>query len=88
MLTILFLIIVSASVLGVILLAIVATGIRQEPSTEELSERTPNLIAVFVRRLLGVYVHKPNSPSNLTGTTEAMPQHTTPIPADPVAEPK
>lgn len=65
MLTILFLIIASASVLGVILLAIVATGIRQEPSTEELSERTPNLTAVFVRRMLGVYVHKPNSPSNL-----------------------
>lgn len=61
MLEILVLIIGFAAVLAVLLLVIVVVGIRQEPTTEELGEQAPNLIAAFVRRLLGTYVHKPDS---------------------------
>jgi len=44
----------------VLLLVIVIIGIRQEPPVEELGEQAPSLIAAFVRRLLGVYVRKPD----------------------------
>ena len=60
MLTILVLLIGSVSILAVLLLVIVVTGIRQEPPMEELSEQAPSLMAVFVRRFLGVYVRKAN----------------------------
>jgi hypothetical protein len=65
MLTILMLIVGSAAVLVVLLLIIVVIGIRQEPTTDELSEQAPSLIAAFVRRMLGVYVRRPYSTSNL-----------------------
>jgi hypothetical protein len=39
-------------------LAIVVVGIRQEPA--ELSSRAPSLGTALVRRLLGVYVHRPD----------------------------
>jgi hypothetical protein len=55
----------SAAALVVPLLVIVVIGIRQEPSTEELREQAPGFIAAFVRRLLGVYVRKPDSTLNL-----------------------
>ena len=51
----------SPAVLVVLLLIIVMIGIHQEPSLEELGEQAPSLIAAFVRRLLGVYVRKPDS---------------------------
>jgi hypothetical protein len=62
MLTILILI-GSVTVLVVLLLTIVVIGVRPEPQTDELSEQPPSLIAAFVRRLLGVYVRKPDSPA-------------------------
>jgi len=65
MFTILILFVVSLAVLGMLLLLIVVIGIRQEPPTEELSGQAPSLIAAFVRRLLGVYVRKPDSPPKL-----------------------
>jgi hypothetical protein len=65
MLAILVLLIVSVTVLTLLLLVIVVVGIRQEPPTEELSEHASNLIAAFVRRLLGLHVRKPGSPRNL-----------------------
>ncbi|MBO0824534.1 MAG: hypothetical protein J2P27_11875 [Actinobacteria bacterium] len=49
----------SAAVSVVLLLVIVIIGIRQEPSMEELGEQAGSPIAAFVRRLLGVYVRKP-----------------------------
>jgi hypothetical protein len=55
----------SPAVLVVLLLIIVMIGIHQEPSLEELGEQAPSLIAAFVRRLLGVYVRKPDSPPKL-----------------------
>ena len=59
MLTILILVVGSVTVFVLLLLVIVVIGIRQEPSMEELREQAPSLPAVFVRRLLGVYVRKP-----------------------------
>ena len=66
MLTILILVVGSVAILVVLLLLIVVIGIRQEPPTEELSEQAPSLTTVFVRRLLGVYVRKPDSPPRTT----------------------
>ena len=65
MLTVLVLLIGPMTILVVLLLVIVVIGIRQEPLTEELSWQAPCLIAAFVRRLLGVYVRKPDSPPKL-----------------------
>ena len=66
MLTILILVVGSVAILVVLLLLIVVIGIRREPATEELSEQAPSLTTVFVRRLLGVYVRKPDSPPRTT----------------------
>ena len=71
MLTILILV-GSMTILAVLLLVIVVTGIRQEPPTEELSEQAPSLTTVFVRRLLGVYVRKPDSHPRTTSLVGPM----------------
>ena len=72
MLTILILVVGSVAILVVLLLLIVVIGIRQEPPTEELSEQAPSLTTVFVRRLLGVYVRKPDSPPRTTSLAGPM----------------
>ena len=72
MLTILILI-GSVTVLFALLLAIVVIGVRHEPQTEELSEQAPSLIAALVRRLLGVYVRKPDSPAILKSPRRSEP---------------
>jgi hypothetical protein len=56
------LVLLSVTILVVFLLVIVVVGIRQEPSTKELSEQASSLIAAFVRRLIGLHVRKPGSP--------------------------
>jgi excisionase family DNA binding protein len=70
MLAILVALIVSVAIFVILLLAIVVVGIRQEPPTEELSERASCLIAALVRRLLGLHVRKPGSPPNLVQSDE------------------
>jgi hypothetical protein len=47
-------------VLVLVLLAIVVIGMRQEPPMGELSMQAPSLFAASVRRVLGVYVRKPD----------------------------
>jgi hypothetical protein len=59
MLTILVLAVGVVMVLVLVLLAIVVIGMKQEP-TDELNMRAPNLFAALVRRMLGVYVRKPD----------------------------
>ena len=59
MLTVLILVVFAVAVLVLILLAIVVVAIRQEPRDAEMSNEAPSLIAVFVRRLLGVYLRRP-----------------------------
>jgi hypothetical protein len=71
MLTILAVLIVSVTIVVVLLLVIVVVGIRQEPPAEELSEQASSLIAPFVRRLFGLHVRKPNSPSHLDQGSES-----------------
>ena len=47
--------ILAVAVMGLVLvvLAVVVVGIRQEPSTQELTRQAPRLIATLARRLLG-----------------------------------
>ncbi len=63
MLTILFLAVGSVMVFVLVLLAVVVVAIKQEPQAEELATQPPNAITAWVRRLLGVYVRKPDQPS-------------------------
>ena len=60
MLTVLVLAVGAAMLLVLVLLAIVVVGMRQEAPTEELSMQAPSLFAASIRRLLGVYVRKPD----------------------------
>jgi hypothetical protein len=87
MLTLLVLVVGFATILVMLLLVIVVIGIRREPSTEELSEQSPSLITAFVRRLLGVHVRKPDSPSNIDQGDKALSSVRTPPLAGPMDEP-
>ena len=62
MLTALILVVFAAVALVLVLLAVVVVAIRQEPRDTEMSIVAPSLIAVMVRRLLGVYVRRPTPP--------------------------
>jgi hypothetical protein len=64
MLTVLILIVFAVVVLVLILLVVVVVAIRQEPRDVEMSNVAPSLIAVMVRRLLGVYVRRPTPPAD------------------------
>lgn len=50
----------AVSIFVLVLFAIVVAGIRQEPPGDELAMQAPSLIAAMARRLLGVYVRKPD----------------------------
>ena len=64
MLTVLTLVVSVVVVLVLILLAIVVVAIRQEPRDTEMRHVAPSLIAVMVRRLLGVYLRRPTPPAD------------------------
>lgn len=64
-LTILMLTVGAAAILAVLLFLMVVIGIRRESPMAELSERAPGLAAMLARRVLGVYVSKPDSPITL-----------------------
>ncbi len=64
MLTALILVVFAAVALVLIMLAVVVVDIRQEPRDTEMSNIAPSLIAVMVRRLLGVYVRRPSPPAD------------------------
>jgi len=66
MLTALLSLVIATSVLVLILLAAVVAGIRREHSTAEMDSWAPDLLARMARRLLGVYVRRPDP----TGDTE------------------
>ena len=70
MLTALILVVFAAVALVVILLAVVVVAIRQEPRDAEMSNVAPSLIAVLVRRLLGVHLRRPASPADRTDCQE------------------
>jgi hypothetical protein len=60
MLTILVLTVGAVMVLVLVLLTVVVAGIKQELPAQELKMQPPNVVAAWVRRLLGVYVRKPD----------------------------
>ncbi len=64
MLTVLILVVVAVVVLVLILLAVIVVAIRQEPRDKEMSHVAPSLVAVMVRRLLGVYLRRPTPPAD------------------------
>jgi hypothetical protein len=70
MLTVLILIVIAAVILVLILLVVVVIAIRQEPRDAEMSNVAPSLIAVVVRRLLGVYLRRPTTPADSTDWRE------------------
>jgi hypothetical protein len=68
--------IVAAGAMGLVLvvLAVVVAGIRQEPPSEELTRQPPRPMASLTRRLLGVYVRRPD-PSVITDQQRGEPSH-------------
>jgi len=76
--------ILAATAMGLVLvvLALVVVGIRQEPPAEELTGHVPRLIARLARRLLGVYVRRPDPPA-IPGRRHAEPGRTAHGPARP-----
>ena len=64
MLTVLTLVVFVVVALLLILLVIVVVAIRQEPRETEMRTVAPSLIAVLVRRLLGVYLRRPAPPAD------------------------
>jgi hypothetical protein len=74
MLTVLILVVLAAGALTLILLAVVVVAIRQEPRDTEMSKVAPSVIAIVVRRLLGVYVRRPTPPADSTDWGEQWSQ--------------
>jgi hypothetical protein len=74
MLTVLILGVLAAGALTLMLLAVVVVAIRQESRDPEMSKVAPSVIAVVVRRLLGVYVCRPTPPEDSTGWGEEWSQ--------------
>lgn len=70
MFTALIMVVIAAAALVLILLAVVVVAIRQEPRDTELDKMAPSLIAVIVRRLLGVYLRRPTPPADSTDWQE------------------
>jgi hypothetical protein len=70
MFTALIMAVIVAAALVLILLAVVVVAIRQEARDTEMSNVAPSLIAVMVRRLLGVYVRRPTLPADSTDREE------------------
>jgi len=70
---------VGAMGLVLVVLAVVVVGIRQEPS-QELTRQAPRLIARFTRRLLRLYVRRPD-PSVVPDKQRGEPSHTAHGPA-------
>ena len=64
MATVLILVVFAVVVFVLILLVIVVVAIRQEPRDAEMSSVAPTLMAVAVRRLLGVYLRRPTPPAD------------------------
>ena len=62
--TVLILVVFVVLALVLVLLAIVVVAIRQEPRETEMRTVAPSLIALVVRRLLGVYLRRPAPPAD------------------------
>ncbi len=69
------LILASSAACGVTLavLVVVVVAIRQEPQDMELSNVAPSRVAIRVRRLLGVYLRRPDPPADSFDEQEGRP---------------
>ncbi len=65
MLTILLLAVGGLMVFVLVLLTVVVAAIKQEPQAQELTSQPPSAITAWVRRLLGVYVRRPDQPPTI-----------------------
>ena len=81
MFTVLILIVFAAVALILVLLAVVVVAIRQEPRDAEMSKVAPSLVAVVVRRLLGVYLRRPTPPADRADWREEWSPDTPPATA-------
>jgi hypothetical protein len=74
--------ILAAAAMGLVLvvLALVVIGIRQEPASHELTGQAPRLIARMTRRLIGVYVRRPDL-TVIPTSSAGEPSHATHDPA-------
>jgi hypothetical protein len=73
MLIILYVMVGGTMMLVLVVLAVVVVGIKQEPSAKELPSQAPNALTAWVRRLLGVYVRKPDQPSTKIAANPGSP---------------
>jgi hypothetical protein len=73
MLTVVILIVLAAAGLLLVLLAVVVVAIHQESRDVEMRTVAPSLVAVVVRRMLGVYLRRPAPPVD---STEEWPSDT------------
>ncbi len=71
MATAVILVVCVAVALVLVLLVVVVVAIRQEPRDMEMSDEAPSLMAVVVRRMLGVYLRRPAPP--VESTEELLP---------------
>jgi hypothetical protein len=73
--------ILAAVAMGLVLavLAAVVVGIRQEPSSQELTGEAPRLMAKMTRRLVGVYVRRPDPSVIPANSGHGAMQHTVPL---------
>jgi hypothetical protein len=81
MLTVLIVVVLAAVALVLVLLAVVVVAIRQEPRDTEMSNVAPSLIAVVVRRMLGVYLRRPTPPPDSAYRQEEWSPDMRPAPA-------
>jgi hypothetical protein len=81
MLTAVILIVSTTIALVLVLLVVVVVATRQEPRDMEMSYVAPSLIAVVVRRLLGVYLRRPAPPADSTDWQEEWLPDIRPVPA-------
>jgi len=70
MLTALIFLVIITSVLVLVLLAVVAVGIHSEPPSSELSTGAPSLSAGLARRMVGLYIRRPDPPTESVGTRD------------------
>jgi len=69
-------VILSAATMGLVLvvLAAVVVGIRQEPPAQELTRQPPSPLARLARRVLRVYVRRPD-PAGIPDQHRGEPSH-------------
>jgi hypothetical protein len=77
MLTALIFLVIISTLLVLVLLAVVAVGIHREPPSAELSTRAPSLTAGLARRMVGVYIRRPDPTERVSTRDTCLTGHAT-----------